>query len=77
MGLRRIAISQRDKFLALELPVFVKLSNPSGISADTDIAGFIERTACLPYGAAEPRNSRRDSWHQSASTPTESFRTAC
>ncbi len=53
IGLCRIAISRRDRSLALELPVFVKLNNPNGISADIDIAGFIERAAFLPDGAAE------------------------
>lgn len=53
IGLRRTAISRRDRSLALELPVFVKLNNPNGISADIDIAGFIERAAFLPDGAAE------------------------
>ena len=53
IGLRRIAISRRDRSLALEFPVFVKLNNLNGISADTDIAGFIERAAFLPDGAAE------------------------
>ena len=58
-GVRRVAVSQRDRSFAVELPAFVRLNNSHGIPADTDVAGF-ERAAFLPDGAAELPAPRRD-----------------
>ena len=52
VALVRVAVSQRDRPYALEFPVGVTPDDPDGVAADTDIAGFVERTALLPDGAA-------------------------